>query len=283
MKKLPFILLLLLVVISMSVQAQSHYDYMDDSAVAGGVNSALNFFVVLLFLAIAFIVITIISGIIYGFNPQKEIDKQKREKAEREIVEKIKNRLEKIKIEQEHKKTLLALPEKTIHLIIEGKPHLVGLSKTREIVPEMITTCLWTINKITENGTDITNKVSYFNKDIGYIYGQYYKSLSSESYPLGKLNIYNHFIELANKSKVNTFEIELTINGDFEPQKLQIIHHMFLPSIVNIKQNLFFLEFVMYDGFIIQTHLTNGNSMTFPRTKDFPLHLLLFNNKAALH
>ena len=39
----------------------------------------------------------------------------------------------------------------------------------------------------------------------------------------------------------------------------------------------------MYDGFIIQTHLTNGNSMTFPRTKDFPLHLLLFNNKAALH
>lgn len=259
-------ILYILPILSVSAKAQSYYDYMDDNAITGGIDSALNIFVVLLFLAVAFIVITTISGIIYGFNQQEEIDKQKREKAERDRLEK--NKIEQ-KREEERQKVLLALPDNTIRLNIEGKPHFVGLSDA--YAPTMITTCLWSINKIVENDIDITQKVGYSQRDIGYIYGKYYKSQDSMR-SFGKLRLNKHCIELANKSNIDTFEVELTIKGDFEPQKLKIIHHIFLPSLFNRdKRDIFFLEYVIYDGDVIQTHLTNGYSITFPRPKDFPL------------
>ena len=81
------ILSILSLFISVLVQAQSQYDYMDDDAVAGGADRALNAFVILFLVVIAFIVIIFIFGgiakIKYELSPQKELDRQKKEKDER--------------------------------------------------------------------------------------------------------------------------------------------------------------------------------------------------------
>lgn len=59
MRKVLFILSLF---ISVLVQAQSQYDYMDDDAVAGGADRALNAVVILFLVLLAFIVIILSFG-----------------------------------------------------------------------------------------------------------------------------------------------------------------------------------------------------------------------------
>lgn len=110
------ILLCITILFSVSVQAQSHYDYMDDYTASGGVDGALNFLIILFFLVIVVLVFGFISVVIYWFSPQKERNKLEREKAERDIVEMIKNRLIEQEREQERKRALLALPKNIIHL-----------------------------------------------------------------------------------------------------------------------------------------------------------------------
>ena len=265
-------LIYLLLLLSVSAQAQSYYDYMDDYNAGGGVDGALNFIIILFLLVIVVLVFSLISFIIYWLSPEDEIDRRKREKAEQE-------RKEKNRIEQERERAYLALPENIVHLVIEGIPQFVGLS-ARYSTSEMITTCLYTINKITEKGTDITNKVDYFNKYI-YIYGKYYKSKFKSPTglieSLGNLIFHKYFIELAHKSSIETFEVKFTIRGDFEPEKLQFIQKHNVSS--TNKHYVYLLEFVLYDGVVIQTHLANGNPITFPRPEEYPLSLLLFNIK----
>ena len=90
MRKVLFILSLF---ISVLVQAQSQYDYMDDDAVAGGADRVLNTFVILFLVVVAFIVIIFIFGgiakIKYELSPQSEIDRQKKAKEEQERQERI--------------------------------------------------------------------------------------------------------------------------------------------------------------------------------------------------
>lgn len=257
MKKLFLILSLLL---SISVQAQTQYDYMDDNAVAGGADRAFNGIVILLLIVIAlFVIVFIIGGIAkikYQFSPQKEIDRQKREKEKRE-------RQEQIRKEQEHLKALLALPKKTIRLQIKGKPHLVMLGRFR-LESEMIAICLWSVDKVIWNGNDITDQVGSEDKHLNYIYEKYYQSQYDDSCvrELRELIVSEYCAKLADKYSITTFEIEFTIRGDFNPQKLQIIHHIHEGlKHERIKRDIKCLEFVLYDGDEIRTHLTNGKPL----------------------
>lgn len=245
-----------------SLAAQSHHDYMDDSAVAGGADRALNGFLLFIIIGIALFVIILIFGgiakIKYELSPQSKIDRQKEAKKEQE-------RQERIRKEQEHQKALLALPENTIRLIVEGKPHIVELASTgNRIHTEMLAICLWSVNKIIWNGSDITDKVGSVEKYIDSIYGKHYKSPYRSFLSLYELIVSKHCADLANQSRVTTFDIELTIRGNFDPQKLQIIHHIHEGLREhNISRDIKCLEFVLYDGDIIQTHLVNGKPLCF--------------------
>ena len=168
------LLLILSLFISVLVQAQSQYDYMDDDAVAGGADRVLNTFVILFLVVVAFIVIIFILGgiakIKYELSPQKELDRQKKEKEEREKQERIKK-------EEEHRKALLALPENSVRLVIQGRPHIVELAGLgNRIHTEMLAICMWTIDDIIWEGTHITDEVGSVNEPINFIYGDYYKS-----------------------------------------------------------------------------------------------------------
>lgn len=241
--------------------AQRQYDYMDDDAVAGGADRALNAFVIIFLIAVAlFVVILVFGGIAkikYELSPQSEIDRQKKAKEEREKQEKIRK-------EQEHQKALLALPENTIRLSIEGRPHLVELARYR-LHPQVIAICLWSVNKIFWEGTDITEKVGFVEKYIDFVYAKNYQSPDIDLYTLSELIVSKRCVDLANKSSNTTFVIEFTIRGDFNPQKLQIIHHTHEGlNHEHIRRDINCLQYILYDGDIIQTHFANGEPMAFP-------------------
>lgn len=257
MKKL---LLFLFLLISVLVQAQSQYDYMDDDTVDGGVDRALNAFVILFLIVIVFAVIIFAFGgiakIKYELSPQSETDRQKRAKEEREKQERIKK-------EQEHQKALLALPANTIRLSIKGRPHLVELAYHR-IHTEMIAICLWSVDKIIWGSTDITDYVGTEEDLFNYIYANHYTSRWPGGGGLSNLVVSKYCVDIAKQTSVRTFEIELTIRGDFEPQKLQILHYSYDGLLhEHISRDIKCLEFVKYDGEVIQTHLVNGNPMCF--------------------
>lgn len=263
MKRITSILYFLF--INTTAFAQTPYDYMDDSSVAGGADRVLNGFVILFLIIIALLVIILIVGglgkIKYELSPQKEIDRQKKEKEEQEKQEKIRK-------EQEHKKTLLALPENTIRLSIKGKPHLVELAPGGDRRhTEMIAICLWTIDRIVWGSTEITDQISYVNKLLDIIYGEHYKSrYDCYAFPnLRELIISKYCADLADKASIMTFEIEFTIRGDFNAQKLQIINYSSMGLRDEISRNIKGLEFVVYDDDVIQTHLVNGKPLCFPR------------------
>lgn len=242
--------------------AQRQYDYMDDSAVAGGADRVLNSFVIVFFVVLAFLIIIFVFGGIakvkYELSPQSEIDRQKRAKEEQE-------RQEKVRKEQERQKALLALPENTIRLLVEGKPHLVELARMcNRINSEKVAICLRSVNKIIWDGTDITSQVGSIDKYLDFIYGDFYKSKWQEL-PMCELIVSKQCADLADKTSNRTFEIELTIRGDFNPSKLQIIHHTHEGlKHHNVSRDIKCLEFVLYGGDIIQTHLTNGKPLCFP-------------------
>ena len=259
MKRL--VLSLSIVLFHIMAFAQSQYDYMDDDAVAGGADRVLNTFVILFLVVVAFIVIIFIFGgiakIKYELSPQSEIDRQKKVKEEQE-------RQERIRKEQEHQKALLALPENTIRLKVEGRPHLVDLAHYR-IHTEMIAICLWSVERIYWGNTDITEQVGTAETLFNYTFGKHYTSRWSVSGGLWELIVSKYCVDYAKKTSARTFEIELTIRGDFVPKKLQIIHHTYngLRN-DNISRDIKCLEFVLYDGDEIQTHLTNGKPLCFP-------------------
>ena len=82
----------------MTIHAQSQYDYMDDSAVAGGADRVLNTFIILFLIGIVLVAFVLIFGgiakIKYEFSPQKEIDRQREEKRQREHQERIRKEQE---------------------------------------------------------------------------------------------------------------------------------------------------------------------------------------------
>lgn len=245
----------------MAIYAQSQYDYMDDSAVAGGADRVLNAFIIIFLLVIAFVVVVFIFGgiakIKYEFSPQKDIDKLKKEKEEREKQERIRK-------EREHQKALLALPENKVRLFVEGVPHVVELAVWRQH-PQMLAICLWHLKTIIWNGTEITNQVSSVEKYLNYLYGKHYNSPYPPNSPLYELIVSKQCADIAYKSKSVSFEIEFTIRGVFDPQKLQIIHHIHEGLIhEKISRDIKCLEFVLYDGDVIQTHLVNGKPLCFP-------------------
>ena len=244
---------------------QSHYDYMDDSAVAGGADRVLNTFVIIFFVVLVLLIIIFVFGgiakIKYELSPQSEIDRQKKAKEEQEKQEKVRR-------EQERQKALLALPENTIRLLVEGRPHLVELARMgNRIHTEMVAICLWSVDNIIWDGTDITDKVGSVEKPINHIYGDYYESRydCSAVRNMGELVVSKQCADLADKTSNRTFEIELTIRGDFNPSKLQIIHHTHEGlRHHNVSRDIKCLEFVLYGGDIIQAHLTNGKPFCFP-------------------
>ena len=256
------ILSILSLFISVLVQAQSQYDYMDDDAVAGGADRALNAFVILFLVVIAFIVIIFIFGgiakIKYELSPQKELDRQKKEKEEREKQEKIKK-------EEEHRKALLALPENSVRLVIQGRPHIVELASLgRRIYTEMLAICMWTIDDIIWEGTHIKDEVGSVKEPINLIYGNYYKSKRHDS-PMCELIVSKHCASLAQKSSELQFGIIFTIRGNFDPHKLQIIHYTHEGlRYESVRRDIKCLEFLLYDGDIIQTHLAIGYPLCFP-------------------
>lgn len=259
MKRIVSILYYLLIAIA--IYAQSQYDYMDDNAVAGGTDRVLNVFIIIVFIVIAFVVIVFIfSGIAkikYELSPQKEIDRQKEEKEEREKQEKIKK-------EEEHRKALLALPENSVRLVIQGRPHIVELARlNNRIHTEMLAICMWTIDDIIWEGTYITDKVGCIDKSINSIYGDFYKS-KWQNYPMCELIVSKHCADLAQKSSEIPFGIRFTIRGDFDPHKLQIIHHTHEGLRHHyVSRDIKCLEFVLYDGDVVQTHLVNGKPLCF--------------------
>jgi len=249
-------------VISITILAQSQYDYMDDDAVAGGTDRVLNAFIILFLIVIAFVVIAFIFGgiakIKYELSPQKEIDRQKKEKEEREKQERIKKA-------EEHRKALLALPEKSVRLVIQGRPQIVELARLgNRINTEMLAICMWTIDDIIWEGTHITDEVGSIDKSIDFIYGDFYKS-KWQNLPMCELIVSKHCVDLAQKSSELPFGICFTIRGDFDPHKLQIIHHKHEGlRHHNVSRDIKCLEFLLYDGDIIQTHLAIGNPLCFP-------------------
>ena len=261
MKRIVSILFNLL--ISMSIHAQSQYDYMDDDTVVGGADRVLNVFIVFFFIVIAFVAIIFVIGglakIKYEFSPQKEIDRQKKEKEEREKQERIRK-------EQEHQKALLALPEKKVRLFVEGRPHLVELAGCcHRIHTEMIAICLRSVNRIIWDDDEITDQICFIDKYIDLLYGKYYKSQYNCFESMSELVVSKYCADLADKTSSVTFEIEFTIRGSFNPQKLQIIHHIHEGlRHHHVSRDIKCLEFVLYDGDVIQTHLVNGKPLCFP-------------------
>ena len=247
----------------MAIYAQSQYDYMDDSAVAGGADRVLNAFIIIFLIVIAFVVIVFIFGgiskIKYEFSPQKEIDRQKKEKEEREKQERIRK-------EQEHQKALLALPENKVRLLVEGIPHIVELASCgNRIHTEMLAICLLSVNRIIWNNAEIENQIGSIEKYIDSLYGKHYKSQYGIHGSMSELIVSKHCADLADKASSVSFEIEFTIRGDFNPQKLQIIHHTHEGLRHHyVSRDIKCLEFVLYDGDVIQTHLVNGKPLCFP-------------------
>ena len=260
MKRL--VLSLSIVLFHIMAFAQSHNDYMDDDAVAGGADRALNSFIILFLIVIAFVVIVFIFGgiakIKYELSPQKEIDRQKKEKEEQEKQERIRK-------EQEHQKALLALPENSVRLVIQGRPQIVELARlANRINTEMLAICMWTIDDIIWEGTHIKDEVGSVDNSIDCIYGEYYKS-KWQNFPMCELIVSKHCVDLAQKSSELPFGICFTIRGDFDPHKLQIIHHKHEGlRHHNVSRDIKCLEFLIYDGDIIQTHLANGKPLCFP-------------------
>lgn len=260
MKRL--VLSLSIVLFHIMAFAQSHNDYMDDDAVAGGADRALNSFIILFLIVIAFVVIVFIFGgiakIKYELSPQKEIDRQKKEKEEQEKQERIRK-------EQEHQKALLALPENSVRLVIQGRPQIVELARlANRINTEMLAICMWTIDDIIWEGTLIKDEVGSVDKSIDFIYGDFYKS-KWQNFPMCELIVSKHCVDLAQKSSELPFCICFTIRGDFDPHKLQIIHHKHEGlRHHNVSRDIKCLEFLIYDGDIIQTHLANSKPLCFP-------------------
>ncbi len=260
MKRIVLILYYLL--ISFAVCGQSQYDYMDDSAVAGGAERVFNVYAIIFLVVIVIVVIGIILNIIakiaYEFSPQKEIDRQKKEKEERDKQERIRK-------EQEHLRILLSLPENKVRLFVKGRPHLVELGVYKNS-PEMVAICLWSVNKIIWNETDITEQVGYIKKRLNDIYGKHYKSrYDCYAFPdLKEIIISQYCADLAKQSCIVTFEIEFTIRGDFDTQKLQLIDYSHIGFRNEVSRNIKGLEFVVYDGDVIQSHLVNGKPLCFP-------------------
>ena len=260
MKRL--VLSLSIVLFHIMAFAQSHNDYMDDDAVAGGADRALNSFIILFLIVIAFVVIVFIFGgiakIKYELSPQKEIDRQKKEKEEQEKQERIRK-------EQEHQKALLALPENSVRLVIQGRPQIVELARlANRINTEMLAICMWTIDDIIWEGSHIKDEVGSVDKSIDFIYGDFYKS-KWQNFPMCELIVSKHCVDLAQKSSELPFGICFNIRGDFDPNKLQIIHHKHEGlRHHNVSRDIKCLEFLIYDGDIIQTHLANGKPLCFP-------------------
>ena len=204
MKRL--VLSLSIVLFHIMAFAQSHNDYMDDDAVAGGADRALNSFIILFLIVIAFVVIVFIFGgiakIKYELSPQKEIDRQKKEKEEQEKQERIRK-------EQEHQKALLALPENSVRLVIQGRPQIVELARlANRINTEMLAICMWTIDDIIWEGTHIKDEVGSVDKSIDFIYGDFYKS-KWQNFPMCELIVSKHCVDLAQKSSELPFEVIL--------------------------------------------------------------------------
>ena len=92
MKRTSFVLLLLLYAVLLT--AQSHYDYMDDSAVAGGANRAFNGLLFIILLIIGAIVLLLLGNVFfkiyYGLNPEAKPEyKAQKAKEERENKQKV--------------------------------------------------------------------------------------------------------------------------------------------------------------------------------------------------
>ena len=89
MKRTSFVLLLLLYAVLLT--AQSHYDYMDDSAVAGGANRAFNGLLFIILLIIGAIVLLLLGNVFfkiyYGLNPEAKPE-YKAQKANEESKQK---------------------------------------------------------------------------------------------------------------------------------------------------------------------------------------------------
>ena len=91
MKRTSFVLLLLLYAVLLT--AQSHYDYMDDSAVAGGANRAFNGLLFIILLIIGAIVLLLLGNVFfkiyYGLKPEAKPEyKAQKAKEERENKQK---------------------------------------------------------------------------------------------------------------------------------------------------------------------------------------------------
>lgn len=250
---------------SLMALAQTQYDYYDDDAVAGGADRALNGFIILFLIVVALVVIIFILGgiskIMYELSPQSTIDRQKKEKEEKEKQERIRK-------EEERKKALLALPENTIKLLIEAKPHLVELAgAANRIHTSALAICLSSINRIYWEGKEITEQVGYIDKPIDFYYGRHYETPHDKFNHLYELIVSEHCAKLADQSNVTSFEIEFTIRGDFDPQKFKILSHKHYGlRHHNIERNIKCLEFVFYNGDVLQAHLTNGEPICFPYT-----------------
>ena len=110
MKRTSFVLLLLLYAVLLT--AQSHYDYMDDSAVAGGADRALNGIVIIVLLLIgAFVLLLIGAGyykIKYWLNPE-ESPEYKAAQKRKEIEE---QRLKDRRIEEQKQAVIQAEKKK---------------------------------------------------------------------------------------------------------------------------------------------------------------------------
>ena len=82
---------------------------------------------------------------------------------------------------------------------------------------------------------------------------------------MSELMVSKDCVNITNKLNACTFDIEFTIRGNFNPQKLQIIHCIHYGGLrFAIERDIKCLEFISYDGDIIQTHLTNGKPLCFP-------------------
>lgn len=252
--------------------AQTQYDYYNDGDVAGGADRTLNGIIILFLIVVAlFLIVFVLGGIskiMYELSPQSTIDRQKKEKDERE-KQKI------IKKEEERKKALLALPENTIQLLIEAKPHLVELAGGgNRIHTSALAICLSSINRIFWQGKNITDHVGYIDKNIDFYYGRHYEAPNDKFNHLYELIVSEHCAKLADQSNITSFEIEFTIRGDFDPQKFKILSHKHCGlRHHNIERNIKCLEFVFYNGDVLQTHLTNGEPICFPYTgyDSFPI------------
>ena len=81
-----FVLFIIGIFTQILLVAQTQHDYMDDDAVAGGADRALNAFIIIIILAIAAIVFVFIANaffnIYYWFNPEANPEYQKEKRIE---------------------------------------------------------------------------------------------------------------------------------------------------------------------------------------------------------